>query len=526
MKHRKTCLGLLMALSASAAMAVAPKIAVGYDHMLLLKSDGTVWAWGGNGSGQLGTGNNLASATPVQVSGLSGVVDIVAREGGLSMALKADGTVWIWGANSDDLTGVATLGGVFNNIPVRVSNLGAMTSIAAAMDGASAFATDATGKVWTWGNNNNGELGDGKTARRPAPQAIAGLESAVQLAGTMAQASALRSDGAVFSWGYNATGDALRTGQSVGGNAAAAALANLPKLSAVVGVNSNTTGMFMGLDTQGTVLAWGDTNSGLLNCHQDIGNAAVSSLTQPYSPAGLTQIKQIAGGGLYALFLTQSGAVKACGYNADGQLGDGTTKGTTRDVPAKAGPVSVVGLPANVSYVAAGANASAAIAADGSVFTWGRAAGGLSGLGNLTTPNNPTPQAVAINAGALANAPASFAGTQTGALKSTSLSVGVAVAPAHVGQAGEVYLVIVLPTAQVLVFNAAGQLAPYDPAKPIEAFLKGALPARLPLALGSNVDLTGLGGTQIIVGYGLGTGAAANADMLGGGRFTSVLSLK
>ena len=526
MKHRKTCLGLLLALSTSAALAVAPKIAVGYDHMLLLKSDGTVWAWGGNGSGQLGTGSNIPSTTPVQVPGLTGVVDVVAREGGLSMALKADGTVWIWGANSDDLTGVATLGGVFNNAPVRVSNLGSMTAIAAAMDGYTAFATDPTGKVWAWGNNNSGELGDGKLLRRPAPLPVTGLDGVLQMAATPAQVSALRSDGTVFSWGYNATGDALRTGQSVGGSAAAAALANLPKLTAVVGVNSNTTGLFMGLDAQGTVLAWGDTNSGLLNCHQDIGNAAVSSLTQPYSPTGLTQVKQIAGGGLYALFLTQSGAVKACGYNADGQLGDGTTKGTTRDSPAKAGPVSVTGLPTDVSFIAAGANASAAIAADGKVFTWGRASGGLSGLANQTAANNTTPQAVTINAGALAAAPAIFAGTQTGALKSTSLSVGVAVAPAHVGQTGEIYLVIALPTGQILVFNSAGQLLPYDPAKPIEPFLKGARPARLPLALVANADLTGLGGTQIIVGYGLGSGAAANADLLGGGRFAAVLSLK
>ena len=188
MKNGTTCLGLLLAMSASAALAVVPKIAVGFDHMLLLKSDGTVWAWGSNGSGQLGTGNSILSATPVQVTGLNGVVDIVAREGGLSMALKADGTVWIWGANSDDLTGVSTLGGVFNNLPVRVSNLGAMTAIAGAMDGRTAFATDTSGKVWAWGSNSNGELGDGTTARRPAPLPIVGLDGAVQLATTPAQA--------------------------------------------------------------------------------------------------------------------------------------------------------------------------------------------------------------------------------------------------------------------------------------------------------------------------------------------------
>ena len=75
----------------------------GSSYSLALKNDGTVWAWGSNSSGQLGTGNTTNSKVPVQVPSLSGVIAIAAGTSGLnyhSLALKADGTVWAWGDNN------------------------------------------------------------------------------------------------------------------------------------------------------------------------------------------------------------------------------------------------------------------------------------------------------------------------------------------------------------------------------------------------------------------------------------------
>ena len=71
-------------------------IAGGGDHSLALKSDGTVWAWGWNGYGQLGDGSTTNRLTPVPVSGLTGVVAIAGGDYH-SLALKSDGTVWAWG---------------------------------------------------------------------------------------------------------------------------------------------------------------------------------------------------------------------------------------------------------------------------------------------------------------------------------------------------------------------------------------------------------------------------------------------
>ena len=91
-------------------------IAAGYDHSVVMKTDGTVWAWGGNGNGQLGNGTTTGSLTPVQVSGISGV-EAVAAGYFDSVALKIDNTVWTWGNNSNGQLGNGTT--TDSNIPVQ-----------------------------------------------------------------------------------------------------------------------------------------------------------------------------------------------------------------------------------------------------------------------------------------------------------------------------------------------------------------------------------------------------------------------
>src|SRR6185312_15197966 len=105
-------------------------IAAGGTHVLALKSDGTVWAWGSNTSGQLGDGTTTQRAAPVQVTGLSGVTAIAAGSNH-SLAVKSDGTVWAWGTNAAGQLGDGTTGATPHPTPAQVPGLSGVTAIAA-----------------------------------------------------------------------------------------------------------------------------------------------------------------------------------------------------------------------------------------------------------------------------------------------------------------------------------------------------------------------------------------------------------
>ena len=145
-------------------------VAAGQDHNLALRQDGTVWAWGVNSLGQMGTGT-ASSAVPVQVSGLSGVVAIAAGENH-SVAVRNNGTVWAWGWNFHGQLGAASptcsLGfGQFTPcslVPIQAAGLTDIVRIVAGDRHNLAVRSD--GSLWAWGANGSGQLGDGLTSNR------------------------------------------------------------------------------------------------------------------------------------------------------------------------------------------------------------------------------------------------------------------------------------------------------------------------------------------------------------------------
>lgn len=218
------------------ALTEIRRIAAGPNHTVVARSDGTVWTWGSNEFGQLGTaspefcsGPNVPCAkTPVQVLGVSGVIDVAAG-GRHTLALRADGSVWAWGDNSAGQLGDGTL--VSRSTPAPVTGLAGIVQIAAGGNGyisggSGAVAVDghsvaraSDGTVWTWGSNFAGELGDGvayggrllppgfgSLYRRLVPGRVAGFTGAISVSAATSRTAAVKSDGTVWSWGDNEFG--------------------------------------------------------------------------------------------------------------------------------------------------------------------------------------------------------------------------------------------------------------------------------------------------------------------------------
>ncbi len=191
-------------------------IAAGRNYSLALLSNGTVMAWGENTWGQLGDGTTAGpetcaeslpcSATPVAVSGLSGVAAIAA--GGDSLALLSNGTVKDWGYNgagqlgNGSTTGPQTCdGSACSTTPVLVSGLSGVTAIAGGL--IHNLALSSSGTVMAWGNNGNGQLGDGTTNNSDVPVAVSGLSGVTAIAAGEYHSLALLGNTTVMEWGWN-----------------------------------------------------------------------------------------------------------------------------------------------------------------------------------------------------------------------------------------------------------------------------------------------------------------------------------
>lgn len=191
------------------------QIVSGRLHNLALTRDGHVLSWGMNKSGELGNGTRATGWTPAPVPGLDHVVAIAAgnggNNGGVSGALRDDGTVWMWGTNNSSMIGNSASatqpddGEVFHGVPEVVRGVAGAKQISIGSGHVAVVLADGT--VRMWGHNGYGEIGIGKTsgeyvlrpARVPALTGVVGI-----YLGTM-RSYAVTADGALWAWGFQQT---------------------------------------------------------------------------------------------------------------------------------------------------------------------------------------------------------------------------------------------------------------------------------------------------------------------------------
>jgi alpha-tubulin suppressor-like RCC1 family protein len=180
----------------------AVAITVGDDHGCALLQDGTVTCWGAVLYANEGTDASTSQPAPLAVQGLSDVKTIAAGDG-FTCALKNDGTVWCWGDNGHGELGLGTTGKSLS-IPAQVPGLSGVASISAGDSYACAVLASQTAVCW--GDNEDGNLGNGTTALSAAPVPVMGLTNVTGIAAGSTHTCAQVADGSFYCWGNNQSG--------------------------------------------------------------------------------------------------------------------------------------------------------------------------------------------------------------------------------------------------------------------------------------------------------------------------------
>jgi alpha-tubulin suppressor-like RCC1 family protein len=175
-------------------------VACGRAHTVGLKTDGTLWTWGSNFSGQLGDGTTTAHYTPTQV-GASIWIQIAAG-GNFTLAIRADGTLWAWGNNGGGQLGDGT--SISKNVPLQVGSATNWVKIVGGNAHSVGLCRDGT--LWAWGLNSDGQLGDGSAMDRYAPVQIGSSTDWSEVVAGATHTVALKTDGTLWTWGGNLNG--------------------------------------------------------------------------------------------------------------------------------------------------------------------------------------------------------------------------------------------------------------------------------------------------------------------------------
>jgi len=373
-------------------------LAGGGAHANGVKTDGTLWAWGLNRTGQVGDNTQADRLVPTVVG--TGKTWAMLADGEFhSLALQSDGTLWSWGFNQNGQLGQGNFGDLKK--PTLVGTNKDWVTVSAGQYHSAAI--NKAGELYMWGRNASGQLGDGTVSDRPDPTLIAlptVYQTAVEAAATAAGVTfklawtqvaagadhtlARMNDGTLWAWGSNFSGQLGRVSLAAGAAITAAGAAPALSPGRVVVLRANGTedvaswsrlaaggAHSLAVRSSGELYVWGSNLSGQLG----LGNN--TNMTTPVRLGTDGDWSQIAAGADHSVAIRLNGTFWSWGSNGDGQLGTGSQSNVTQPTQ--------VGSGNNWVKLAAGRFSSYGLRTDGMLLGWGRNVEGQLGNGTVNS---------------------------------------------------------------------------------------------------------------------------------------------
>jgi len=336
----------------------------------------TLWSWGSNSTGQLGSGNTTSTSSPNQVGSVATWTDVKSAQN-FCLALRSNGTIWSWGSQGDGfgtITGTG-LGSNSGNVlsPTQIGSATNWDKIAA--NGNIAAAITNNGQLWSWGSNSNGQVGDGTTSNRNTPVQIGSDTNWKEVNCGRNHKLAIKTNGSLWGWGANSSsqlGDGTTTQRT-----SPVQIGSVTTWKMVAGGQQHS----LALRTNGTLWSWGNNIDGATGRGTTTGDT-----TSPTQIGTATDWAFVAAGDFFSFAIKTNGTLWAWGRNSSGQLGRGNTT-TPQTTPIQIGSLTNW---KSVSGSVVGSHAHG-VTEDGKLWSWGENTLGSTGLGTTSgTTNSPT----------------------------------------------------------------------------------------------------------------------------------------
>ena len=348
-----------------------PKFSVKETFVQSIQSNGTLWSWGGNSFGQLGSSNTTGRSSPVQV-GTENYWNQVSCGFTHTLAIQSNGTLWSWGSNNVGQLGLSD--STHRSSPVQVGNLSNWTAISAAGDSLNAsrgysMMIQSNGTLWACGYGFFGQLGVNTIVTRRSPTQVGTLSNWSKVSCMDTFTLATKTDGTLWSWGWNFYGQ-LGT-SNLTNRSSPVQVGTLSDWSQI----SASSYHVLATKIDGTLWAWGD------DAYGQLGLGDRTNRSSPVQVGTLSNWISISGGRTWSLAVKADNTLWAWGYNVYGQLG-------LSDLTDRSSPVQVGAL-SNWNRVCGGGYSSLFSNADGLLWSTGAQFNGVLGLNTSTTYSSP-----------------------------------------------------------------------------------------------------------------------------------------